>query len=147
MFLTIRRDLTEGGEWCKNIFGYREGIIRLFPSPQVGSWWYQRGHQTLRSRVIPCRFYRSLIVSQESKDVKEKAKQLIPWLPWLNRLKENLATAADEIDLEEEQRRTELSRYVSSCSLRHSLTRFQLLGGDRREIAGLAGEEKGGGIP
>ena len=107
MFLTIRRDGAKGGERCQDTIGYREGIIRLFPSPQVGSWWYQRGHQALRSRVIPCRFYQSLTVSQESKDVKEKAKQLIPWL---NRLKDNFATATDEIDLEEEQRRAELSR-------------------------------------
>jgi len=62
---------------------------------------------SITKSVILCRFYQPLTVSQECKDVKEKAKQLIPWL---NKLKDNLATIADGIDLEEEQRRAELSR-------------------------------------
>ena len=107
IFLMIYRDGTEGGERYQDTSGYREGVVRLVPSPQVGSRWCQRGHQALRSRVIPCLFYPSLTVSQECKDVKEKAKQLIPWL---NRLKDNLSTVANEIDLEEVQRRAELSR-------------------------------------
>ena len=76
--------------------------------------------------------------------MKEKAKQLIPWL---KRLKDNLETVSDEIDLEEEQRRAELSRYALLRSPRHRLTCFQLLGGDRRAIAGIIGEEKGSGVP
>ena len=52
-----------------------------------------------------------LTIPQDYKDVKEKAEQLIPWL---KRLKDNLATVPDGIDLEEEERRTELSRYAPS---------------------------------
>jgi phosphoserine phosphatase len=48
-----------------------------------------------------------LTISQQYKDVKEKAEQLVPWLEKLN---DNLAIITDGVDPEEEQRRTELSR-------------------------------------
>jgi len=48
-----------------------------------------------------------LTTSQQYKDVKEKAAQLIPWL---KKLKDHLAAVTDGIDSEEEERRVELSR-------------------------------------
>ena len=53
------------------------------------------------------RFYPPLTISQQYKDVKEKAEQLIPWL---NKLKDILAAATDGVDPEEEKRRSEFTR-------------------------------------
>jgi len=61
----------------------------------------------LRSKVIQCRFYPQFTVSQEYKDVKEKVDQLVPWL---TKLKENLAIVTTDVDPEEGRRRDELSR-------------------------------------
>ena len=47
------------------------------------------------------------MVSQQYKDVKEKIEQLTPWL---EKLRGILATVTGCVDLEEEQRRAELSR-------------------------------------
>ena len=49
----------------------------------------------------------SLTISQQYKDVKEKAEELAILL---NKLKDNLAAVTPDIDPEEEQRRTELSK-------------------------------------
>jgi len=56
---------------------------------------------------VPRRFHSPLTVPQQYKDVKEKAEQLAPWL---KKLRDNIATATGNVDLEEEQRRAELSR-------------------------------------
>ena len=53
------------------------------------------------------RFYPPLTISQQYKDVKEKAEQLIPWL---NKLTVILAVATDGVDPEEEERRSELTK-------------------------------------
>ena len=79
----------------------------MVPSSQVRSGRCQRTHQTLRSKVIPHRFYPEFTVSQEYKDVKEKVDQLVPWL---RKLKENLAIVTTDVDPEEEKRRDELSK-------------------------------------
>ena len=45
--LTINRKCAEGGEWCQDTPGHREGIVRCVPSSQVCSGLYQRTRQTL----------------------------------------------------------------------------------------------------
>ena len=48
-----------------------------------------------------------MIPYQEYRDVKEKAGQLVPWL---KKLKDDLAKLTDGADPEEQERRVELSR-------------------------------------
>lgn len=61
----------------------------------------------MQSEVVPYRIYLSITVSQEYKDVKEKAEKLVPWV---KKLIDNLTTVADGVDSEEAGRRKELFR-------------------------------------
>ena len=97
----------ESGGWCQDTFGHRRGGVGCVSPPQVCPWLCQRARQTLWGEAVPYRHYLWFTLSQEYKDVKEKVDQLVPWL---TRLKDNIAVVATGVDPEEEKRREELSR-------------------------------------
>ena len=60
--LMFDREGAEDSGLRQGAFGHREGVIRLVPSPQVGSGWCLYTHQTLRSQVVPRYFHPPLTV-------------------------------------------------------------------------------------
>ena len=72
---------------------------------------HQCSHEALRS-TIPSDHATILLmhVSQDSKDVEEKLRDLIPWLI---RLKENIVAAGADRNPEDAKRDEQLARFVS----------------------------------
>ena len=131
----------------ENAAGHCEGVSRRSSAPQIVFGGHQRAHQTLRcafsSDVEPTPL---TFLSQESKDVEDKLKDLIPWLV---KLKDGAATASADDNHEEAKRREQLTLCVS-CTLflvDPRPNQPQIFGKHREKIPDVAGKGDGRSDP
>ena len=109
--LTFHSQETTGYRCHKDVFRHCEGVGRRFSAPQIVSRRYKCPHKTLRSAFLPNHATIPLTHgSQQSKDIEEKLGDLIPWL---TKLKDSVATPSADGNLEEAERRKQLTQLVS----------------------------------
>ena len=106
--ITSHSEETTGHRCDENVAGHRKGVSRRSSAPQIVFGRYKCAYQTLRctclSGSVPTPLTHPF---QQSKDVEDKLKDLIPWLV---KLKDSVATANANGNHEEAERRKQLTR-------------------------------------
>lgn len=117
--LMFRSKETTGYRCYKDASRHRKGVGRRLSASQIVFRGYKCAYQTLRSTFLSNHATVLLTQrSQQSKDVENKLRDLIPWL---TRLKDGVATHSAGGNHEEAERRKQLTRFVSHlCCLPNS---------------------------
>ena len=109
--MTLCSEETTAHRHDKDTARHRNGVSRRPSAPQIVFGRYQCARQTLRSAFSPNDASASLTyLSQQSKDIEDNLRDLIPWL---TKLKDTVTTPVADGNHEEAERRERLTRCVS----------------------------------